>query len=201
MIDVGKVVQRAWELFQKDALYLIVGGILVTLLSAVTLGILGGPLHAGFVLGVMRRQREGRAPELNDIFAELPRFGRWVWPFYGMAIAMCIATALLVVPGILLLAGWMYVIPVMLDRPEASFRDARHESWSRSSERGFLQHFAVAALLYGIGAVLGVGTGVFAFMFPILGGGVCVGAYAAIIIAAYGQEKPAEPPVPSPPAP
>jgi len=68
-IDIGAELEKGWKLFQPNMGLLIVAGLIATLVSAVTCGILGGPLMAGMFLMIRRLIRNDPAkPQAGDVF-------------------------------------------------------------------------------------------------------------------------------------
>lgn len=76
-MDIGKGIQRSFELFTKNAGLLIPAGIVVMLISIFTFGILGGIMMGGFLMLCLKVMR-GEKGEFNEILPILtnsfPRF-------------------------------------------------------------------------------------------------------------------------------
>ena len=53
-IDIGAELGKGWRLFQPNMGLLIVAGVIATVVSVITCGLLGGPLMAGMLLVVRR---------------------------------------------------------------------------------------------------------------------------------------------------
>jgi uncharacterized membrane protein len=144
-MDIGRVLKDSWVIFTKDWGVLVVSALVTLALSLVSLGILGGPLCAGLYLMVVRRVRQGRKPEVRDVFACFDRIGAFALAYLlfvgvGLAFAAVVGTPLLllVVPDsgarafgvfLTLLAAfgavivatylgtvWVYWLPLMADR-------------------------------------------------------------------------------------
>jgi hypothetical protein len=65
-LDIGRCFERAWEVFLKNWLILIVAGLLFQVLSVVTLFILMGPLTAGLsLLALNALDREDQRVDLD----------------------------------------------------------------------------------------------------------------------------------------
>ena len=68
-MDIGTELGKGWKLFQPNMGLLIVAGLIATLVSAVTCGLLAGPLSAGFFLIVRRLiQNDPVKPQPGDVF-------------------------------------------------------------------------------------------------------------------------------------
>ena len=73
-MDIGKSIQQSLDLYMKNFGTLFVAGLVATLLAAVTLGILAGPLFGGFIVLCLKLLR-GEKGEFNEIFAHFDKFG------------------------------------------------------------------------------------------------------------------------------
>jgi uncharacterized membrane protein len=94
--------RETWELFQKHALVLILAGVIMLLLSAVSLGLLAGPLGVGF-LDLVQRARRGESVQTGAIFERFDSFVASLIAFIVIGIAVTIGMFLLVVPGLVVL--------------------------------------------------------------------------------------------------
>ncbi len=72
-MDLGKAIQKSIDLYLKNFGVLFLAGLLVAILSAVTIGIIAGPLIAGFIVLVMKLDR-GEKAEVGEIFAHFDKF-------------------------------------------------------------------------------------------------------------------------------
>ncbi len=91
--------------------------LVVTLIS---LGILGPVTAAGFTKSLLLAVREGREPDVKDLFSEMSLFLSLLGFFIALFIVVFIGFALLVIPGFLvvffLVFACLYVIPLMVDK-------------------------------------------------------------------------------------
>ena len=68
-IDIGAELAKGWKLFQQNMGLLIIASVIALLVSAVTCGILAGPLMAGMLLVVRRLvQNDPVKPQSGDVF-------------------------------------------------------------------------------------------------------------------------------------
>jgi len=180
-VDVGATLKRGFSLFLQDVLPLVVGALLTLVLGALSVGILGGPMLAGLYSMVLRRVREGRTPAIGDVFSRFDRFGAYLLAFYGLGILTAIGFALLVVPGLYLTAIWLYVFPVLIDRP-LGVGQAMDESRRMVDRAGTGAHFGLALVLVVISAVLcAAGGGILSWLGPL----VALPFFVTTSIAAY----------------
>src|ERR1700754_4556176 len=68
------LLRETWEVFQKKALTFVIAALIATFLSAVTLGLLAGPLFVGFI-DLVRRARAGEAVQTGEVFGRFDSFG------------------------------------------------------------------------------------------------------------------------------
>lgn len=152
-IDIGQVLKRAWHFFADDIVPLVLGMLIATGLSIVTLGILAGPLYAGLYGMVVRRIRDGRPAEVGDVFSELDRF----WSFFAAALVLVVLIGLAsitIVGGFLLATIWLYVFPIMVDR-RVGLGEAMRMSKDLVVKAGFWEHLALVILFVVLGSIGG----------------------------------------------
>ncbi len=92
-MDIGRVLKDSWVIFTKDWGVLILGALITLALSVVTVGILAAPLCAGLYLMMLRRVREGRKPEMRNVFDCCDRIGAFLLAyllFVGVALAFAV---------------------------------------------------------------------------------------------------------------
>ena len=150
-LDIGRALRQAARLFVKDLGPLIVAGLIACALSVLTLGILAGPLLAGLYGMVIHRVRDGRRPEVGDVFAGLDRF----WSYLGAAFVLVLLVGLAsitVVGGFALATIWLYVFPLMVDRG-MSFGEALKASREMVMRGGFWEHLALVVVLFVVASV------------------------------------------------
>lgn len=167
-VDIGGTLKQGVGAFFRDALPLMAGALLTLLLGSLTFGILMGPMLAGLFLMALRRIRDGRTPEIGDVFSRFDRFFPYLLAFYGIGILTAIGYALLVVPGLYLSAIWFYALPLMVDRG-LGVGDAMGESRALVDKAGIGAHFGLVLVLVVIGAVIcAAGAGVLSWLGPLV---------------------------------
>jgi hypothetical protein len=95
------VLRETWAVFQKNALTFVLAALVATFLSAVTLGILAGPLFVGFI-DLVRRARQSEAVQTGELFNRFDSFASSVIATFLIVIAVAIGCSLLVLPGLLI---------------------------------------------------------------------------------------------------
>lgn len=132
-MDFKQHLQTAWE----ATLQFIVPVILITLVQIVVItfsfGILAPVTSAGYMQSLLRALREGREPQIGDLFSEMRLF----FPLLAFGIlamlALMMGFALLIIPGFVVAAflvfATIYMMPLMTDQ-NMGLIDALKESWS-----------------------------------------------------------------------
>jgi hypothetical protein len=159
------ILKRAFDLYLRDFLVLIVAAFIVGLLTPLTLGVLGGPLLAGLYRMVGKRLYNDQAPEIAELFY-FERFFDHLLAFYVLAILIAVGFALLILPGLYLLTIWLFAFPLLVQH-KLPLGEAMAESKRIADRVGLPQQFATALVLALIGAALssvtgGIGSLVFA---------------------------------------
>lgn len=175
VLDIGHVFRHGWRLFIDDIGPLLLGTLIAAALTIVSLGILAGPLFAGLYGMVIGRVREGRRPEVGDVFSGFDHF----WRYFGAALALAVLIGLAsitIIGGLLLAAIWIYVFPLMVDR-DMKLGEAMGTSKDMVMRAGFWEHLALVIILVLIDAVAVGPLGLLSTPFIIVATGVAY--YAA----------------------
>ncbi len=154
-MDFNKIFKYAWDLFVKDIVALLVGGLLAGIIGLVTLGILAGPMYGGLVKMVIRRVREKRPAEIGDIFSAMDQFGVLFLTTLVLGILIILGFVLCIIPGILLSTIWMYVIVFIVDK-RLSMGDAMSRSKEMVTSVGFGMHLVMVLILGLISGILSI---------------------------------------------
>jgi uncharacterized membrane protein len=96
----GSVLRDSWDLFEKNALVLVLAALLATMVTIVSLGILAGPLYVGLI-EVVRRAQRGEPVQVGDVFSRFDSFVSSTLALILIGIAVCIGSLLLLAPGLL----------------------------------------------------------------------------------------------------
>ena len=189
-MDVGMSLGDGWRVFVRDIGVLIVAGFIAVLLSGITIGILGGPLYAGLTAMILGRVRDGRPPQIGDVFSRFDRFGAYLLAFYVLVIGIAVGTVLFIVPGLYLGAIWFYVFPLMVDRG-LSVGDALRESRQMANANKLGSHMLTVLVLGVISlvasGVVGAGLRDSNFALGTLVQGIVLPFTLAVIVAAYAR--------------
>jgi hypothetical protein len=131
---------------------LIGGGFLIAVLNILSVGILSGPLFGGYFLLIILMLRDRRKPEFNDLFVGFARLGQ-LFPFFFLSILIIIGFIFLVIPGIIMMTWWLYVLLLMADK-ELPLGAAMAASRRKVIEKGFFMHLVFAFMITIVPALL-----------------------------------------------
>jgi len=136
-----KVAIRTWDAFVQDALLHVLAALLVLVGSALTVGILSGPLIVGYI-GTIRKRLRGEPAELTNVLDGLKRFLVSFLTALIIAVAVAVGSFLLVVPGVLAALFCMFALH-RVAYEDASVAEALADSFGLVKD-----HFLNALLLY-----------------------------------------------------
>jgi hypothetical protein len=137
--------EDAWRIIKQEPVILILGGLVVQLLTILSMGILAGPFLGGYFLLIICYLRDNKKPSFSDIFSGLQQFGK-LFPYFLVLLVIFIGFMLLILPGFLFATWWIYVLPLMIDR-KLSYSEAMRLSMNRVNETGFLMHLVFLLLI------------------------------------------------------
>ena len=134
-----------FKAMKEEPVILILGGLLVHLLTVISMGLLAGPLIGGYFLLFILYLRDNRKPTFNDIFAGLQQFAN-LFPYFLVLLLILLGFMFLLLPGLLFATWWLYVLPLMADR-KIPFNEAMRLSINKVNEAGFLMHLVFLLLI------------------------------------------------------
>jgi len=167
------------------------------LLIIFSMGILAPVTTAGYVQSLLQVVREGRPPEIKDLFSQMRLFFPLFVFFLLAGIAAFIGFTLLILPGFLVVAiiafAAFYLLPLMTDQRLGLF-EALKKSWDMAMEQPVSDHMIVAIIYV---AIMSLGSTLpFAFLITQpLATFILVGAYQEKI-AVLETDRGNEPPIP-----
>ena len=151
-LDLARCLNDAMEVYRKNVLTFVIAVILFDVLILCSLLVLAGPLIGGMVLMCLTAMRDPEhKARLGDLFGSFHRFGAFVGFFFLTTIPILLGYAILIIPGVILSAMWMFAPYLMVDR-HMGVIDALRTSWRIVIARGFWINVAVAALITGTDA-------------------------------------------------
>ncbi len=126
------------------------------LLIMITLGILAPVTTAGYVQSLLRVVRDGREPEIKDLFSQMRLFFPLFVFFLLLVVVALIGFSLLVLPGFIVVGfvafAAFYMLPLMTDR-ELGLFEALRKSWDMATEEPISDHIVVTIIYVGIMSV------------------------------------------------
>lgn len=140
-LDLLSAATDAWNFYTANFLVLVCAGIVFQFLSAVSVLILSGPLLGGFLWMVLQGdKRAGKKTEFSDLFYGFKnRIFSLIFLFFIEMLLTAAGYMMLIVPGILLSAMWIYSFLMMLDR-ENDIVDSMKASWNAVNSAGIAEH-------------------------------------------------------------
>jgi phosphoglycerol transferase MdoB-like AlkP superfamily enzyme len=165
------------------------------LLIIFTVGILAPVTTAGYVQSLLQVVRQGRPPEIRDLFSQMRLFFPLFLFFLLFTVVAIIGFTMLFLPGFLVIGfvafAAFYLIPLMTDKKLGLF-EALKESWDMAMEKPVSDHIIVAIIYV---AIMSLGSSLpFAFLITQpLATFILVGAYQekiALIETKQGDEQP-----------
>jgi len=178
-MDFKKLIEKSW----KNTLRFIGPLLLITfvqlLVIVFSLGILAPVTTAGYIQSLLRAEREGRQPEVGDLFAQMRLFFPLFGFFFLATIIAVIGFSLLILPGFIIIAATafaaFYMLPLMTDRGYGLFA-ALKKSWAVATTPPVTDHIIIAIIYV---AIMSLGSSLpFAFlMTQPLATFILIGAY------------------------
>ena len=130
--------ENAFEIMKREFVVFFLGGLLIQLLTGLSLGLLAGPLMGGYLLLLVLWFRDGKKPIFNDLFFNKKRFFE-LFPLFFLAILIFCGFMLFFIPGIVFMTWWIYTVFLMTDR-NMKLGEAMTASKDKVNERGFFMH-------------------------------------------------------------
>jgi hypothetical protein len=146
-LDLARCLNDAVEVYRKNVLTFVIAAVLFDVLMLCSLFVLAGPLMGGMVLMSLNAMRDPEhKARLGDLFGTFDRFGAFVGFFFLTTIPILLGYMILIVPGVILSAMWMFAAYLMVDRRMGVIASLR-TSWRIVIARGFWINVATMALV------------------------------------------------------
>ena len=162
-MDFKKHIVRAWELTLKFIVSLVLMTLVMSVVAAITLGILAPTMMAGYMQSILSMVREGREPRIQDLFSEMRLFLPLLAFGIVVLIGVTIGFMLLVIPGFLVIIVvsfcCLYMLPLMTDK-KLGLVEAIKQSYNMAVRDNIPEHIVVVILflvISGIGSSFLVG--------------------------------------------
>ncbi len=164
-MKIQEKVANSFVYFFKEPWTFILAGLVAGLLTVVTIGILGPVMLLGLT-EMFYKMRDGVKPTLDDLFIHMDKTLMLAIQGLVMGIAIGLGIVLLIIPGLILAALWMYA-PYYMGFKGMGLTESLKASIHTVNKNGLMNHIfimLVMALVMGIGAQIVIGT---LFTFPL----------------------------------
>ena len=144
-MDFQKHLENMYRMLKDEFFVFVIGGLVIQFLSALSLGILIGPLMGGYLILMVNWLRQGTRPRFGEIFSGMQRFGE-LFPVFFLLLLILFGYFLFIVPGVIMTVWWIYVLFLIVDK-RISLAEAMAESKAKVSEKGFFMHLVFIVLI------------------------------------------------------
>jgi len=155
-MDFKKHIVRAWELTLKFIVSLVLMTLVMSVVAAITLGILAPTMMAGYMQSILSMVREGREPRIQDRFSEMRLFLPLLAFGIVVLIGVTIGFMLLVIPGFLVIIVvsfcCLYMLPLMTDK-KLGLVEAIKQSYNMAVRDNIPEHIVVVILFLAISGI------------------------------------------------
>ena len=144
-MNIDTHLRNAVRFIKEEPLYAILGSLMVIAFNVASLGILSGPILGGYFIGVLKFVRGEQKPQFNDLFAGFQRLG-YLFSFVIVNMLTILGFVLLVIPGLVVMTWWIYVLFLMIDT-NIPLSKAMACSRVKVQEKGFFMHLVFIIIL------------------------------------------------------
>lgn len=121
----------------------------LTIVSILSLGILAPVATAGYFQSLLMAQRDGRTPEVRDLFGQMSLFLPLLLLGFIAFVLVMLGFLLLVFPGLVLVVimifAFLYLLPLMTDEKLGLF-DAVKKSWDMAVASPMGDHVVITII-------------------------------------------------------
>ena len=164
-MDFKEHTETAWQNTLKFIGPVLILTLVQVVVSICSFGILAPVTMAGYMHSLLRALREGREPDVKDLFSEMRLFLPLALFGFLVILALMLGFTMLILPGILMTAalvfGTIYMVPLMTDK-EMGIMDAIKESWVMATREPWTDQ-VILTLLYLV--IMSLGGSVFVAIF------------------------------------
>jgi len=152
-MDFKEHLQTAWQNTLKFIGPVVLLTLAQLLISTFSLGILAPVTMAGYMRSLLLALRQGREPEIKDLFSEMRLFLPLIGFGFLVMIALMIGFTFLILPGILMTAalvfGTLYMVPLMTDKG-LGLMEALKGSWEMATQEPWTDQIILTVLYLAI---------------------------------------------------
>jgi hypothetical protein len=194
VMDFKKLIVQSWNHTLKVIGPVLLITLVQLIVSVISFGILAPVTMAGYVQSLLRVAREGRKPEIGDLFSQMRLFLPLFLFYLLVVVVTVIGFTLLILPGFLVICfvafGSFYLLPLMTDKNLGLF-DALKTAWDHAVSPPVSDHLIVA-IIYVI--IMSLGSSLpFAFLITQpMATFILVGAYMEKVTLEVAEETGAD---------
>ena len=148
-MDFKRLIEESWSNTLKFIGPVLLLTLVQMIVSFFSLGILAPVMTAGYIHSLLRAVREGRPPEVGDLFSQMRLFLPLFLFFLIVFCASLFGLLLLVLPGLAVIGfvafASLYMMPLMTDQNLGLF-DALKESWKQATKPPLSEHFIITII-------------------------------------------------------
>ena len=149
-MDLMYHLDKGWKTFIKFIGPALLSTFVLFVIGFFSLGILAPVISAGYFHSLLRAHREGRTPEIKDLFSHMSLFLPLLLFGFIALCAVSLGFVMLVLPGfvmmISLVFACLYLLPLMTDKNMGLLK-ALENSWNMAVAKPVADH-AVITLIY-----------------------------------------------------
>jgi len=138
-------VKKSWKILCKEPLLLMGAALLGAFITAITFGILGMVIYTGLAAMVIKLEK-GPKPGVKDIFQYMNKVLFLLVLAIIMGVSVMIGIALLVVPGLIIAALWMYA-PLAMAFDDMDIVESLKYSAAMVNANGLLEHIVIVLII------------------------------------------------------
>lgn len=148
--------ERGWKTVWSFIGPMLLLTVVQLVVSCLSLGLLAPVTAAGYVQSILLALRDGRVPEIRDLFSHMSLFLPLF--LFGLAAVVVIGSGFLflILPGMILIIAitfaCLYLLPLMTDK-QLDIMDAIKTSWSLAKEEPVSDHIITTIIYLGIYAL------------------------------------------------
>lgn len=143
-MNLEAIIKDSLVKFKEEAVAVLLFSLVGIILSLTI--VLIPAVAAGMAIGFLKYVRDGVKPELSELWSHFDKYIQTLLFLIVAGLLTSVGFMLLVIPGVILSAIWMYSIFFIVDR-DMNFRDAMEASRKSVSSGGFGLNLVLAVIL------------------------------------------------------
>ncbi len=148
-MDLKRLLETTWNTTLSSIGPLILVTLVYAIVMGVSFGLLAPVTTAGYTRSLLTLLRDGKSPQIKDLFSEMSLFLPLTIFSVLALIAVSIGFMFLVVPGFVIIAVFafaaLYLVPLMIDK-RMGILEAMQESWDMAVLEPVSDHIIVVVV-------------------------------------------------------